>query len=468
MLLVTFVDNPFNRLKYKQLLQKITAVNFHNIELLEIACIHKRPSQRVKYRMIKFDVFKKILKISKYSREANFFSSTMKNLHGLRLKMLPLKFKTSYGKNTLSNQIYDLPIHMATNHLNGTLLTTFNDKAQDCFFLLDTQNLTPLRDRASLYPAKTFVVYYMVPAMYDKVESWNYSRLLINSLMIFSIIFAFKLLSYCSDLDSLTWGLAVTFSMIIGVGNPRYPVRFGETIAFMTLTAVGFFFGSDLIFGLFSVNIVEEVERAMDTASDVVQNNISFVFLFPAEKEATKDLPNIKWTKQAEMHQDMLLNMFLHKNEFVPWYLELLGLPCPDRIVISGKVHARKSKIRHAYNGKFTWHLPRNCPWQHHLNCNLLRFYDSHLDFVYKKNLRGWHIAANIYKNSFNRLTLKVMEESEAELEELDYLWLIILFSVVLSLVALAFEVLLDRHHKTIQNLKVRFWAFERLIKQFK
>lgn len=257
-----FVKNPLRR--YKRLLHNIPYWPYNylcNIEVLEIAIKRKRSVSRFNYKVIKFDFFRKNLKIAKYSNRIKFFSDPMKNLHGTELTMYSKKWDDHSA--IFVNLNYINPFEVAVQQLNATttIITNDEEKMGDCFCSIDMHQYNDIEvavnETFHLYPPKRIILYYIVPAIYDVIKVENYLGFLFNFIAILLILVILTILKkHFLHFDSHTWDLIITFSMIIGVSNPRNPVRFGETIVFSLLIVIGFFFGSELIFGLFSVNLV--------------------------------------------------------------------------------------------------------------------------------------------------------------------------------------------------------------------
>lgn len=190
------------------------------------------------------------------------------------------------------------------------------------------------------------------------------------------------------------------------------------------------------------------MELRLETVSDVMEQNLSFVYSDPREKEYMKDVPDVKWKKMtASQKNDVFRNLLFYKNESVPSYLEVFGLPFPEKTVVNGEVHARKSKIQCLPSSGFIWYLPHNCPWLHHLSYNLLRFYESHLVIVQNKifGQLQWQRHQNMYKKSVSLLAAKIAEDSEEEVEDMRFLWLLIAAGNVSALLILTFEILFKR-----------------------
>lgn len=313
---------------------------------------------------------------------------------------------------------------------------------EDCYFRLDCKkSLNVEIAQTSLYPPIGLPSFYIIPTLYDDIENKSYTVPVLNLIVICIIVMTFKFYSKYFHFDSLTWHPIVAFSMIIGVSNTRDPVRFGETIVFMSLISVGFFFGGDLISGLFEVKFVQRIERKMETVDDVTKNNVTFIFFHSSEKQGLQGFSNVKW-KRGLRNRNMYMNMLLYKNGTVPWLGALAGLPCPERFMINREVYAEQSKTKHSSSAEFRYVLPCNCPWLHQMNYNLLKYYENHFEKTQEMNVLQFYLKNHVIKDSIQMVILKIEEESEDEIENLDNMWVIVATSNVLSIFILIVEIL--------------------------
>lgn len=444
-LLVTFLRRPYG--KYKNLLQTIPQGNRYlfNVNVLEIAV------GRGSVKLFNLDHFRGILRgIS--GNNVKFFADPMNNLHGFKLKMMPFYqpnvTKNSHAKYFL-NLIFERPVETAVMLLNASRSLVFDKKWRGrCFSQTSHQSLWNTRmeiERTFAAPAKKYDAYYIVPALYDEITEDCYSGLLLNSLALLLIVAYYQLSKKFFHLDPETLSLLSTFSMIIGIGNPRGAVRFGETLAFTLLMALGFFVGSDLIFGLLSVSIVTKVERRLMSVDEIGQNGISFVYFRKHEKQALQNFPNVKWAERSDVGHgtNMFQHMLVDKNESVPSFLELYNMPFPDKIAINGQVYARKSNVKNAYSLVLKWFLPRNCPWLHHFNCHLLRYYENHMGNTREVcHFRG-RLVNTLIRDPINLVVSGLNQDLESQSVELGDFWMFIATSCALSFVVLQVEIFL-------------------------
>lgn len=450
-LLVSIVEKPFK--KYRKLLQSMANRRFYlyNIDVLEVVTNRQRPASRSNYKVIQFDYFKNVLRVIRYSKNHKFFRDSMKNLHRMKLGMSYMNSKSSKSRSTkksthlLVKSLFEFPIDTIVRQLNGTFSSHLYKKQNNCFFNIELGYTRVQINQTRLFPARTDISYYIVPTLCDEIQFMNYKQFFSNSLTLAFIIVIFHFYMKFFDFDPQTWQTLRTFSMIIGVSNPRDPMRFGETIAFTFLIVIGFFFGGDLIFGLISINVVQTVERKLESASDLIQNNISLIYFDPSEKRMMEEIPNIKWSKRNYLDNNLFHNMFIYKNESLPSILDTTGLPFPSKIMINNAVYAKKSKIQSIYSTKYKWYIPRNCPWSEHLSYSLLKFYENHLDSTstvvkVRQKIFDKHLSSHI-----DNLIFTVHENREAEYEDLNYLWLLICIGFLLPLFALAIEILFKR-----------------------
>lgn len=452
-LLVTFVDKPRD---YGKLFKAFsTAINYINkIDVLEIVT-----SRQLAYRVVQFDIFTKTRRISKYSDDddkVQFFVNSM-DLRGLKLYFRPYKpfdksTELSREEKPFYERIYELPLATAARQLNGSFKSAFNKDCMDCYFLMYPmpyfyRQMLPLH-LTLLHPAAPLFNYYTVPTLYDVTERQSFIGTIVNLLVIAFIITFFQLFGRGFHFDRRTMDSLATMSMIIGVPNPRSPTRSGETVAFVTLLAIGFFFGGNLIGGLFSVNFQQKVERKIDSASDVVRNNVTFMYTQAEETVALAGVPNVKWACGVNKTDwDTYKNLFLYKNESVPDVMAIVGLTSPRRVSINMEVHARQSSVKHLTSLNLAWSVPRNCPWLRPMERNLRRFYETRLSF-HAKLLHSHRSAKllDVIYNQAERLRSKIMEEWEDVIEDLGDLWLLILIGHSAAFLTLAVEMSYRKH----------------------
>lgn len=400
----------------------------------------KRAAARISYRVLQLDFFRNVLRVKRYSNRVNFFTDLMNNLRGLRLYCLSLDGEMKYMEDLM---LYD-PIRVAVRSLNGTFTMRKYQRRSNYFFVVGGKRSLMLIKYAALYPAKTIAVYYVVPVLYDQTQSTDLSGLFLGLLAFLLVIAGVQLYRKFFGIDSQTWEPLRTFSMIIAVANPRDPVRFAETVAFTVLIAMGFFFGGDLAQSLISVNVEQNVQRPLETVADLVENNITFVFLSPWQKQDFEGMPNVKWIPLKSV-KTMFTNLLFYKNESVPSFTDLAGMPFPSRVVINGQVQVQKSNIKSQYSVTPRWFVPTNCPWLNRLKDILLRYYGSHLDLTRELVKIQGNEKNALINEPINQLTTKTSDDSDDETMELGNLWLLILLIPVLSFSALAIEILIHK-----------------------
>lgn len=135
-----------------------------------------------------------------------------------------------------------------------------------------------------IYPSYLRLVYMIAPSFYDEISQIKIDVLLICALIIVSSIYILWQWSRWFEFDSLTWDPTVIFSMIISLANPRSPNRTGEYVMFITVIAVGFFFGCELILGMTSLSVTRHVERPVETLHDMCLNNISSLMMLEPKR----------------------------------------------------------------------------------------------------------------------------------------------------------------------------------------
>lgn len=455
-LLVTILDKPYRNYKYllRSMPDKLVERHYlHNIDVLEIVIrqSRKRSAPRLNYQVIQLDFSQTILRKTKYSSRAKFFVDSMKNLHQRILPthdLIPhmqhfiesMKKQSRFDVTPMLALITYFPLTIIVKGLNGTLVLV--NRTNNLFFHCSKTQLTTLsmdEKMSCLLPVKQRQKYYIAPVLYDELHEADLSGLLFSLFAMAVIIFTFKWYSEYFHFDSLTWQPMRIFSMIIGVANPRNPVRFGETLGFVLLIAVGFYAGSDIVLGLFSTKIVRNIERKLDSVEDFARNNISFEYNLEEDKQNFPKVPNLKWSRSGT-----LKDLLLYKNQCILNLDAFVECCHPDRIIVNNQILAKMSNIMSDTDLSF-WLVPRCCPWFHHMNYYLMAYYERNLG-----NTRDKKIFQSLYTKkqmgtSIEDFMRSTQQESDDETEELGYLWLLVAFGFVAPLFALAVEVLLKR-----------------------
>lgn len=446
MLLISLGRTKFK--KYKPFLSGMVKKGGYSIDVLEM--LRNRLNTSYKYTVIQFNPFSDKMMTAKYSKKTKFFARFEKNLYRRKFTAEMLgphrrKFVWGTGQQKVMYMgmylISAYPLEIAFSKLNATLDYLQETKYPDINFV--RCDCFPHIDHTHIYPPKVRSFYFMIPCLYDEVHTESYTLVASSLLTIATIVAIFWAWSKFFECSNQTWFPLVIFSMIIGLANPRSPTRTAELFPFISLILVGFFFGCDLIQGLCSYTVVQRTERRLETLDDLKASNISLAFIGkPVNTWSRYDLSKINWISvepaQNGIHFQYLV---MYKNVSVsPCYLESMGVTFPDRITSNCDNLARKSNIKDFTTGqKFV--IDRNRPWLHHLNYNMLRFYECSLDRMPKATA----FQASLYDYSVGRYIQKAISNvnQSSSKSELDtkYLSILIVLGVFLSLIVLLIEV---------------------------
>lgn len=457
MLLISVGSTKYK--KYKQFLRNMARNHAYSIDVLEIVANRaRRLSDTCRYTVVQFNSFSNKLITRRYHKKVTFFPCLVKNLHRKKFTISRLgpkreKFTWSKGGNKMSFVgIYLLvayPLEVALSKSNASLDYMTEIKSAD--FDVLSCGLFPRIDMSYMYPPKMKRIYFVLPSMYDEIHSKSYtlfiSSLLTITLMVTSFL-AWSKLFY--DNNNQTWYPIIIFSMIIGLANPRNPVKLAETVLFMCLISVGFFCGSDLVFDVSSVTVIQHVERRLETLDNVIENNITLVFMGSPVKRWPSDIvSNIKWIEMKKFDDNKC--SFEHLLRFgnvsvTPCYVEMLGVSFPERIMSGTNVLARKSNINDFYYGKMLIvHL--NSPWLHHLSHNILRFHSCGLEKIPKVTAYQLKFYNNAIGKHIDRVISDTNKLSLSSELDLAHILLIVTFGWVFSFIVLALEILKHKNY---------------------
>lgn len=381
---------------FARLLKGLARMGFYDIDLLEVKRNRKSKLFGFKCYLHQLNPFNGVFKRSIYKAGAKCFPLKNNNFYGHSLHVRT-NLKKSTSMRTFHRHSCDVdfihyarelyPIETIVKLLNGT-----------CRFILDNSRtskmpididfcpiyLLPHVFQPIIYHPLPMPAYFYAPSIYDDVNQQSYSSLLFCSLTIILSVFVFWVFSRLFRLDQLTWDPTIIFSMIINVANPRYPINFGESFWFLTLIMVGFFFGCDLIFGMTSVTISSKVERDTETLSDLIDNNVTFMFTW-INKDYWKenDLKSMKFKQMNMRHPaeygNHLSDLIEHKNVSVSSYpLFVFGAKVPQRLQVAGMTCCKESQVQELRCDLVVL-IERNKPWTPGLRYNLMRFYECHL-----------------------------------------------------------------------------------------
>lgn len=437
-LIIAVVDRKFPSFKrwFAGTLRNYTC----NINILEIRRNRRNKRESSRYTLIAWNPFRNTCTRRSVKRGMNFFPALGKDLNGHRLTIMTF-FQKLYSFDDISYNEKDIflalaslldkyPLQTAVTKLNASCnFILWKDRKRSLHFELELTGAnnfpkSPTLHDTFLFPSYGLPAYFLAPSIHDERAETPLGAMLFSGVIILSVILIFWAFGKLHKFDAMTWEPIVLFSMIIGAANPRNPVRFGETVMFLCLITVGFFFGGDLIFGMTSAVIKVYEERPVLTLDDVISNNIT-MYLYASTENAKKCFGSeifskLKYADMSRMQQiewvkcfgDMLVNdnVSLSTGMFA-----VLGIPAPQRIMINKIVYARRTYIKEAQYGVLIIATRCNRPWFRQLNYNLLRFHESSLlshprflnlqHIVYMEYI-GYHIIS---------LESEIAEEEEEE-----------------------------------------------------
>lgn len=457
-LIIAIINQKENNNNYKQLFREMFNGNNYNIDVIGI--------KGSTFKVFQFDPFEKTLKKTIYKSKFQFFNDLMKNLHHHKFHVKPIDAKVAkydWNINRLEYRIHYIPnlypIELAITMMNGTFkyVSKMKGKQLHDITLVKCDDLPLLRLVAFIYPVDPRAIFFILPTLYDEHHTESFDVLLTSVTVIIVIILIFWLLSRICNFDALTWDPISIFSMIIEVSNPRSPVSTSELISYMTLVFVGFFFGGDLIEGLNSVYMIQRSEKSLVTLEDIANNNITLLFVKKHKSSWTQS--ELSKIRHVEADYNTYTRSFRHmlhsKNiSLTPFMLQMYGISVPERIIINNVVHARLSNVRDRFSS-FSYILPRNQPWLHHLSRNLMRYHESALQSLPKLLTNTRALRAAILEESMNANTQEGDdEESSLSSDEFKTFGLIIAFGFVASLGCLVAEYLISKRGGVCLNEK--------------
>lgn len=444
---------------YKRFLMNLRNKHIYNVDILQI--VKDAKSRRFNYSVIQFSPFVGTFSIKKYNKQIQFFPQPTKKLNGHKFYLhIPcakyiddFKWGKDINKNTEYITIY-LPyvyaLELAVRNMNGSLKfykPKFISKTFPDFYYGNNIGEFPKIDETVIYPSEIRHVNFIVPTLYDEVQVECYSMLIASLLAIIAIITIFRAWSKFFRLDPVAWHPIVIFSMIIAVPNPRNPLRFAVTTAFMILILAGFFYGSELIFGLSSGTIVQKVERRLENVDDLRENNVTLAFLDFSVIWKKDELKRIKHVRiDIKELRKYWVQLLLYKNvSLTTLYIEILSFSAPDRVASNGIVFGRKSNIEDRLIG-LTRILPhRNAPWLHYVRYVIHKTHETNL-FSMPKLIKLKSQMHKIMESFVNDIMLSVVQQESKE--SLENPWLILLCGYLFALSTLLIENILLRHNR--------------------
>lgn len=308
----------------------------------------------------------------------------------------------------------------------------------------------PLVSKPVLYHPQPMPANFYAPCIYDSVEEKFYGTLLFSAFALISSLLVFWIVSRSFHLDGLTWDPFVIFSMIIGIANPRGPVHFGETLWFSTLVATGFLAGGEMIFGMTSVTISSQVERKVDTLTDLIDNNVTFVYYPPlldkSSNDWTKDSKRIKLIELKSTRYDefnrYLRDMICNKNvSLTTSMLHIMSAKLPQRLRIGGETLARESRVNE-FSLEMCVKVERGMPWTEKFRYNFMKFHEcylSHLPIVEYKSDLIFRLAIG---DAIEAANIANLDREDRLTEPVENYYLLLLTGCSLSLLVLSIEVI--------------------------
>lgn len=456
-LLIAIVDKKFT--KYKQLFARSPRKLMYNVHILEARRNWKGKRESFRYTLISWNPFRSTCRRQTVKRGVRFFPTLRNDLNGRRFVVRTL-FDSLPTLNDLKRNWATPPVILPDKYPFETAVAMLN---ASCNFKLEgtynslrywdfefttanfffRKNIT--LNSTLLYPTYGTALYFMAPSFYDARTQTCLDSLLSCFIMILVLIFTFWAFSRLHGFDLLTWEPIVLFSMIISSANPRNPIRPGETVMFLCLISVGFFVGSDLIFGMTSTVISKSEERPVETLEDIVRYDLTMYECWIHYHNESWDpelLSKLKLynllDKPITWDQDFK-TMLLYKNISLSTVV-LMCAKIPQNIMIQGTVYARLTYIKECIWGVAAI-TQCNKPWVDQLYINLLRFYENNLlSYPYMEYVRERTYRYYV-RDTLEDLEMKFQSEvEEKSVVELGNFWMIIVAGFTLPILLLIIE----------------------------
>lgn len=453
MLVVFIVSQRYRR--YKDMLKSFAKLGLENVEVLEIEIVVNGTSEITNYKVLRYNLQRKLFKAQKYREGLRLLPNLAKNLHGYPIKTKGYIARSHTSLKNYINSKERIPyflflyhIQLAVEALNATfqLVPKASKTAPD----IRTVSFELKNDAfyALIAPLVPKTAYFMTPSFYDNIQQDTYDMWLASLFVTCWTISCFWFCAKFFNFDRLTWDLTIIFSMIISASNPRNPVLASEFMLFMSLISIGFFFGSELVSNLTTVSIERSVERPIETWDDLKMNNITLMYFYIHENnmwtwENVKKLKHICVKGASDATQRKYFgHMLRYRNVSLESQTAVMcGLDLPQRFKILGKVRARLSNVKEHNLGLFLTLRP-NRPWYHHLSNYLARVHESKLtsppELIFKTQEVYWECFERVINEYTNELINN--EEEEDNVGKLENYWLLIVISSALSLVVLIIE----------------------------
>lgn len=204
--------------------------------------IRARSDGFYKYKLFRYDQYKKVVRIQYYKRGIQFFSNFANNLHRheiyLQTQLNNQVSEKKWMKNGGSYITLGIINLWTLRQLNGSVrLVLFREVNKYDINIKDEYYACGGSDifLATVAPPLPRAAYFMTPCFYDEKQHKYYGILITSLAVIFWTIFSFYYYAKKFRFDQLTWEPTIVFSMIISIANPRNPVNRVETALFRTL-----------------------------------------------------------------------------------------------------------------------------------------------------------------------------------------------------------------------------------------
>lgn len=221
----------------------------------------------------------------------------------------------------------------------------------------------------------------LVPVLYDVTVVYNVEAFFFKIFVIVSLITTVKFFTALFKMDHEQWYPMMIFGMLLSLPNPREPIARAEYVMLIILLITGFFFGSDLISGLTSNSMVQEIERPISEIIDLRDNNLTvilptFLKTLEANKEFTDVLnPNkiLYCEYSPQEHYKMLIidknvSLFSDASEYLP-----------SKLVLDKKLRCRTSGILISFQANMD-SIKFNSPFLDRFSDIQWRFHEASLE----------------------------------------------------------------------------------------
>lgn len=434
-------------------------MNF-DIEILNIDADRENFNQIRSLTHHSFNRYTNAYSVKSCRNVSKWFTDKSKNLHGYKLTIAMIIPDSRLKKLMETNKYYcrDIQaIYECVRRSNGTIAKVFKFvrgiRRGDFDIILPLHILMPVTFRSLSFvkPCQTKSYYMMVPVILERNVSYDFSLFLAKLVVIAAI--ASSLYAFCRlfGFDRQTWQFLTIMEMIIGNGNPREPVLRAEYASLVFITAVGFFFGSNLTSGLTSTMIVSETGKTIESFEDLRKNNITVLLSNDPVlsqsliyKQILKLKMKYRYFNYHTFHDskamsDHISDTVINQNlSFTTGYFIHKCLPVND-IFAGRKVVARVSNVRE-YQEVGSFYLDFFSPFTERFSDVFWRIKEGRTD-------RSFRVEAKMskrYSLVINAVLSKIHNEQndfEAE-SEVHSLWSLLILGYCLAVVSLIVEII--------------------------